>query len=273
MGNRESFESGWDIVSDLKRGIAAHEMEAWFQPQVGKDEQLAGFETLLRWNHPLRGLVQPDEFIPIAEKTGLINILGDWIMIQACLSCSKWSRQGAKDVSLAVNVSAIQFDRPHFVERALEIAARARVDASRLTIEITETAFMSDMKRTAAQLEELRRAGMRVALDDFGTGYASLACLATLPIDTVKLDRGFVVQTIAEKPAMLESVIHMAHRNGFQVVAEGVETAAQSAFLRSAGCDQLQGYYYGRPMHFDEAAALLAAAADMKTNRSPKAKP
>ena len=271
MENRESYESGWDIASDLARGIAAHEMEAWYQPQVGQDEQLAGFEALLRWNHPLRGLIQPAKFIPAAEKTGLINGLGDWIMIQACLSCSQWSRQGAKDFSLAVNVSAIQFDQPHFVEQTLGIAEWAGVDASRLTIEITETAFLSDMKRTAAQLEELRTAGMRVALDDFGTGYASLACLARLPIDTVKLDREFVVQTIAEKPAILESVIDMAHRSGFRVVAEGVETAAQSAFLRSAGCDQLQGYYYGRPMHCEAAAALLATVADTRTKLSPKA--
>jgi len=270
MENRESFESGWDIGPDLARGIAAREMEAWFQPQVEQDEQLAGFEALLRWNHPLRGLIQPAKFIPAAEKTGLINSLGNWIMNQACLSLRKWCCRGAIDVSLAVNVSAIQFDQPHFVEQTLECVASAGVDASRLTIEITETAFVSDMKRTAAQLRELRRAGMRVALDDFGTGYASLVCLATLPIDTVKLDREFVVQTIAEKPAMLESVIQMAHRNGFHVVAEGVETAAQSAFLRSAGCDQLQGYYYGRPMNWDAAAALIEAAAGTRTNLLPK---
>lgn len=265
MENRESLESGWDIGLDLARGMAAHEMEAWFQPQVGQNEQLTGFESLLRWNHPLRGLIQPARFIPVAEKTGLINSLGHCIMNQACLSWGRWSCQGAKDMSLAVNVSAIQFDQPHFVERTLEIVASAGMNTSLLMIEITETAFLSDMKRTAAQLGELRRAGMRVALDDFGTGYASLACLARLPIDTVKLDREFVVQTIAEKPAMLESVIHMAHRNGFKVVAEGVETAAQSAFLRSAGCDQLQGYYYGRPMHCDDAETLLKAAADART--------
>jgi EAL domain-containing protein (putative c-di-GMP-specific phosphodiesterase class I) len=272
MKNRGSFESGWDVGRDLARGMAADEMEAWFQPQVGQTEQLTGFEALLRWNHPLRGLIQPAKFIAVAEKTGLTNILGNWFMNHACLHWGKWSAQGAKDVSLAVNVSAVQLDQPHFVEQTLESVASARVDASRLTIEITETAFLSDMRRTAVQLGELRRAGMRVALDDFGPGYASLACLAALPIDTVKLEREFVVQTIAEKPAMLESVIQMAHRNGFHVVAEGVETAAQSAFLRSAGCDRLQGYYYGRPMHCDAVAALLAAAADTKANLSPKAR-
>lgn len=273
MENRESFESGWDIAIDLARGIAAREMEAWFQLQVGQDEQLTGFEALLRWNHPLRGLIQPAKFIPVAEKTGLINSLGNWVLNQACVSWKQWSCQGARDVSLAVNVSAIEFDQAHFVERTLESVASARVDASRLTIEITETAFLSDMKRTAAQLGELRRAGMRVALDDFGTGYASLACLATLPIDTVKLAGEFVVQTIAEKPAMLESIIQMAHRNGFHVVAEGVETAAQSAFLRSAGCDQLQGYYYGRPMNCDAAAALLDASAGSRADLSPRSRP
>lgn len=248
-------------------------MEAWFQPQVGQNEQLAGFEALLRWNHPLRGLIQPAKFIPMAEKTGLVNILGNWIMNQACLSWRKWPSQGARDVRLGVNVSAIQFDRPQFVDQTLEIVASVGMDASLLIVEITETAFMSDMRRTAAQLKELRRAGMRVALDDFGTGYASLACLATLPIDTVKLDREFVVQTIAEKPELLESVIQMAHRSGFNVVAEGVETAEQSAFLRSAGCDQLQGYYYGKPMSCEAASALLETVAGTRISLSPRSRP
>jgi len=273
MENRESFESGRDIGIDLARGMAAQEMEAWFQPQVDQLEQLAGFEALLRWNHPRHGLIQPAEFIPFAEKTGLINGLGNWIMTEACRSWRKWSCRNVKEVSLGVNVSAIQFDQPHFVEQTLEIVQSAGMDASRLTIEITETAFLSDMKRTAAQLRELRKTGMRVALDDFGTGYASLACLATLPIDTVKLDREFVLQTIAEKPAMLESVIQMAHRNGFHVVAEGVETAAQSAFLRSAGCDRLQGYYFGSPMNGDAAAALLDVETGKGTNLSPESRP
>ncbi len=270
MENRESFESGWDIGRDLARGMAAQEMEPWFQPQVGQDEELTGFESLLRWNHPVRGLIQPAKFIPVAEKTGLVNSLGNWILNRACVEWGKWHREGAREVSLAVNVSAIQFDHPDFVEQALGIVGSTGMDASFLTIEITETAFLSDMKRTAAQLRELRRAGMRVALDDFGTGYASLACLATLPIDTVKLDREFVVGTITEKPTMLESIIHMAHRNGFQVVAEGVETEAQSVFLRSAGCDRMQGYYYGRPMNCGEVSALFAAAEGARPNLSPK---
>jgi EAL domain-containing protein (putative c-di-GMP-specific phosphodiesterase class I) len=272
MLNRESGEPGWDIASDLERAIAAREMEAWFQPQVGRSEQITGFEALLRWKHPLRGHIQPGNFIPVAEKTGLINGLGDWIMNEGCLRWKTWSARSANDVSLAVNVSAVQFDQPHFAERTMEIVLSTGVDASRLIIEITETAFLSDKKRTAAQLAELRRAGMRVALDDFGTGYASLACLATLPIDIVKLDREFVAQTFAEKPEMLESVIDMAHRNGFLVVAEGVETAAQSAFLLGAGCGQLQGNYYGRPMNSDDVVALLASVAGTKASASPNSR-
>jgi EAL domain-containing protein (putative c-di-GMP-specific phosphodiesterase class I) len=272
MKNHDPLDPGWDIARDLFRGMVACEMEAWFQPQVGNTEQITGFEALLRWNHPLRGLIQPGNFIPVAEQTGLINNLGSWILNEACLRWRTWPRQTVNDLSLSVNVSAIQFDQPNFVERTLETVRSSGVDASKLTIEITETAFLSDMKRTAAQLGELRAAGMRVALDDFGTGYASLSCLATLPVDIVKLERDFVAQTIAEKPAMLESIIQMAHQNGLHVVAEGVETAEQSAFLRAAGCDQLQGNYYGKAMSCDAAVALMASLAATKRKLPTKSR-
>jgi EAL domain-containing protein (putative c-di-GMP-specific phosphodiesterase class I) len=233
---------------DLTRGMDAREMEAWFQPQVGPVEQLIGFEALLRWNHPLHGLILPGRFISLAEETGLIKRLGSWITAQACRNCMEWTRAGDKGLSVAINASAIQFEQADFAEHVAAIVSSTGVDPTRVMIEITETAFLKDLEKTAEQLQALRAMGIHVALDDFGSGYATFTCLASLPIDTVKLDSGFVRRTIADKPAMLESIVNMAHQNALCVIAEGVETAEQSRFLRNAGCDRLQGFYYGKPM-------------------------
>jgi EAL domain-containing protein (putative c-di-GMP-specific phosphodiesterase class I) len=239
-----AFDSGLDLA----RGIDACEMEAWFQPQVGRDERLTGFEALLRWNHPVHGLIRPGRFISLAEETGLIQILGSWITTQACRNCREWARAGDKGLSVAINASAIQFEQADFAAQVAAIVSSTGVDPTRVMIEITETAFLKDLEKTAEHLRALRAMGMHVALDDFGSGYATFTCLASLPVDTVKLDSAFVTRTIADKPAMLKSIVHMAHQNGFCVIAEGVETAEQSLFLRNAGCDRLQGFYYGKPM-------------------------
>ena len=232
-------------------------MEPFFQPQVAPDGTLIGFEALLRWNHPVRGIVLPNEFVPIAEKTGLVNMLGYSMLRAVFTNCVTWSRPGRRELRVAANVSAIQFDQVDFVEQVIEIVAMSKLNPRLVTLEITETASLKDLLRTAAQLRALRSVGMHFALDDFGNGYASLACLATLPVDTVKLDRSFVTRTIAEKPGMLESVIQMAHRNGLSVVAEGVESRIQSMILRRAGCDVLQGFYYGRPMRSGAVQAFV----------------
>jgi EAL domain-containing protein (putative c-di-GMP-specific phosphodiesterase class I) len=233
------------------------ELEAHFQPQVCKDEHLTGFEALVRWNHPRRGLIYPSEFIPALENSSMMNRLGSWILLEACQRCKRWRRNGLRALNVSINVSAIQFNEPDFAGHVLEIVACTGIDPRQLTIEITETAFLKDLAKTAAHLTDLRSAGIRTALDDFGCGYSSLICLAKLPIDMIKLDHGFVAQTIEERPAMLKSIVNMAQCNGFQVLAEGVETAAQSRFLRDAGCDGLQGFYYGRPMSSAEVGPFL----------------
>lgn len=248
MKNHGKPGLAFDSELDLTRAIDAGEMEAWFQPQVGRDERLAGFEALLRWNHPLHGLIRPGQFISLAEETGLIRVLGSWITTQACRNCREWSRAGDEELSVAINASAIQFEQEDFAEHFAAIVSASGVVPKRVMIEITETAFLKDLEKTAEHLRVLRAMGMHVALDDFGSGYATFTCLASLPIDTVKLDSTFVARTIADKPAMLESIVNMAHQNGFCVIAEGVETREQSVFLRNAGCDRLQGFYYGRPM-------------------------
>jgi EAL domain-containing protein (putative c-di-GMP-specific phosphodiesterase class I) len=239
-----AFDSGFDLA----RGMNAREMEAWFQPQVGPDERLTGFEALLRWNHPVHGLIRPGHFISLAEETGLIKMLGSWITTQACRNCKEWTRAGDKGLSVAINASAIQFEQVDFAEHVAAIVSSTGVDPTRVMIEITETAFLKVLEKTAEHVRSLRAMGMHVALDDFGSGYATFTCLASLAIDTVKLDSRFVTRTLADKPAMLESIVNMAHQNGFSVIAEGVETAEQSKFLRNAGCDRLQGFYYGKPM-------------------------
>jgi EAL domain-containing protein (putative c-di-GMP-specific phosphodiesterase class I) len=248
MISLESTGIAFDLGRDLARGIDAREMEAWFQPQVGTDERVTGFEALLRWNHPLHGLTPPGRFIPLAEATGLIRILGSWITAQACRSCSEWTRVGDKSLGVAINASAIQLEQADFAEHIAAIVSSAGIDPARVMIEITETAFIKNMEGATEHVRALRAMGMHLALDDFGSGYATFTCLASLPIDTVKLDAAFVTRTIADKPAMLSSIVKMAHENDFCVIAEGVETEEQSIFLRNAGCDRLQGFYYGHPM-------------------------
>jgi EAL domain-containing protein (putative c-di-GMP-specific phosphodiesterase class I) len=248
MTSRESTGTAFELGRDLGRAIDAREMEAWFQPQVGTGEQVTGFEALLRWNHPVHGLIPPARFIPLAEATGLIGILGSWITSEACRCCTGWTRAGDRGLGVAINASAIQLEQADFADHIAAIVSSTGVDPTRVMIEITETAFIKNMEGAAEHVRALSAMGMHVALDDFGSGYATFTCLASLPIDTVKLDSAFVSRTIANKPAMLNSIVRMAHENGFCVIAEGVETEEQSNFLRNAGCDRLQGFYYGHPM-------------------------
>jgi EAL domain-containing protein (putative c-di-GMP-specific phosphodiesterase class I) len=177
-------------------------------------------------------------------------------MRQACRDCRDWEGSGPEELSVAVNVSAVQFEQKNFADQVIEIASAAGLNPSRLTVEVTETAFLTDLAGTAEHLRRLRAAGIHTALDDFGSGYATLTCLATLPIEAVKLDHRFVRHTIEHKPAMLSSVIAMAHQNGLLVVGEGAETHSDASFLRNAGCDRIQGFYYGRPVRACTAAQL-----------------
>jgi EAL domain-containing protein (putative c-di-GMP-specific phosphodiesterase class I) len=255
MRGRKSRQD-WNEARALEFAMSLGEMEVWFQPQVGCDERLKGFEALVRWNHPLRGLIRPDEFIPDAERTGLIHTLGNRIMAQACRDCRDWETSGAEDLSVAVNASAVQFEQPDFADQVIATVSAAGLDPSRLIVELTETALLTDLDGTAEHLRRLRAAGVHTALDDFGSGYATLTCLATLPIEAIKLDHRFVRRTIDHKPAMLGSVIAMAHQIGYLVIGEGAETSADVSFLRNAGCDRIQGFYYGRPVPACTAARL-----------------
>jgi diguanylate cyclase (GGDEF)-like protein len=236
------------IGRDLYKAIPNGELRVHFQPLVEKDAQLIGFEALLRWTHPLHGPVPPSDFIPLAERSGLIVAMGEWVLREACRNCCIWQSGAHRPLGVAVNVSAVQFDEPDFPERVKTILRECGMDPSLLTLELTEGVLVRDVSRARLQLAGLRELGVRVALDDFGTGYSSLSYLTMMPADIIKLDRSFLSREFANASAVIESIVEMAHRLGLQVVGEGVETRAQSDRLFNMNCDQLQGFYFSQPI-------------------------
>jgi diguanylate cyclase (GGDEF)-like protein len=236
------------IDRDLSAALPNGEFRIHYQPLVERDGQLIGFEALLRWTHPLHGPIGPSEFIPLAERSGAIVGIGEWVLREACQNCCIWQRSAQGPLGVAVNVSAVQFAEPDFPERVRSILDECGLDPSLLTLEMTEGVLVRDMARAGRQLAGLRALGVRIALDDFGTGYSSLSYLTTMPADIIKLDRSFLSREFADASVVVESVIEMAHRLGLQVVGEGVETRAQSDRLFNLNCDQLQGFYFSQPM-------------------------
>jgi EAL domain-containing protein (putative c-di-GMP-specific phosphodiesterase class I) len=209
---------------------------------------MIGVEALVRWKHPEHGYIGPDEFIPIAEESGLIGELGSWVLRQACTDVLALSEHTGAPLNVAVNVSARQFRDNEFLQVVQEILAGSGLPAERLELELTESVLMDDVTRAVDFMHAIRRLGVRMSIDDFGTGYSSLSYLQSFPIDQLKLDRSFV-RPLPEAGGMLASaVITLAHGFKLTVVAEGVETAEQLAWLRAAGCDVVQGYLLGRPM-------------------------
>lgn len=235
-----------------------------FQPILDiKTGLVAAFEALVRWNHPQRGLITPEEFIPAAEETGMINALGLWVIEEACALASGWP----EDVRIAVNVSAVQFRDPMLVEVIEDALKRNKIAASRLDIEITETAILNDCAATRANLEAIRALGAAIVLDDFGTGYASLGVLQSLRCDALKIDRCFVA-SIGVNPvstAIVTSLVEMARSLNMAVIAEGVENEAQLTALRLLGCPYAQGYYISRPITAESSLALIES---FKTDRT-----
>ncbi|WP_313177514.1 EAL domain-containing protein, partial [Massilia sp.] len=221
------------------------------QAQVALDTgRVIGAEVLLRWHDSELGSVEPSRFIPVAEESGMIVPLGDWVLAQAMALLAEWQRDGLDHLRLAVNLSARQFSGGALLERLDELVARYGIDPARLELEITETAAMRDPENTRELLRELRTRGFKLAIDDFGTGYSSLAYLKLFAIDRIKIDRGFV-KDIEHNPndaVIVAATIGLAHALGLAVVAEGVETQAQWGFLREKLGDEAQGYLFARPM-------------------------
>ncbi len=248
------------IEESLRRALQRDELSLHYQPKINfKTGAITGAEALLRWNHPTRGMVSPVTFIPVAEDCGLIVPIGKWVLRQACAQAQAWAQAGLPAASIAVNVSARQFRDAGFLDGLLAILDQTGLDPRLLELELTESVLMTHAESAAAILETVRAQGIQIAVDDFGTGYSSLSYLRRFQIDALKIDQSFVgeITTADSDASIVTAVISMARSLNLRVVAEGVETLAQSTFLRSHECDEAQGYYFSRPVPSDRFTTLL----------------
>jgi diguanylate cyclase (GGDEF)-like protein len=240
-----------ELVRDLRRAVEQGELLLHYQAKfAAPDGPTIGAEALVRWQHPSRGLVQPDAFIPLAEKSGLIVPIGAWVLDEACRQMREWTDAGRRDWTMAVNLSPLQFAHAGLVETVRSTLERHALDPRCLTLEITESTAMRDADASVVILQKLHEMGVRIAIDDFGTGYSSLLYLKRLPASELKIDRGFVRNLAegAEDDAIVSAIVALARTLDLEIVAEGVETTAQQEFLTRLGCDSLQGFLFGRPM-------------------------
>ena len=251
------------MENDIRHGILKGEFLLYYQPQINRDGRTVGAEVLLRWPHPERGMVSPGEFIPLAEDSGLILPLGNWVLETACTQLALWSKNPlTQDLTLAVNVSARQFKQPDFVEYVLDLITYTGVNPKRLKLELTESLLVNDIEETTLKMTTLKANGVGFSLDDFGTGYSSLSYLKRLPLDQLKIDQSFVrdLMTDPNDAAIALAVITLGHALGLTVIAEGVETQDQRDHLHNQGCDAYQGYLLGRPMPVQDFESRLNAA-------------
>ncbi len=243
-------ESRARIEAGLHEALANDHLALFFQSQFDSSGRLTGAEGLIRWNRPGEGRVSPDQFIPLAEETGLILPIGGWVLDTACRRLQDWSRDPRiQGLHLSINVSARQFHQPQFIDLLLEALDRFEIPAGRLTLELTESVVLNDLSQTEQRMLAVRDLGIGLALDDFGTGFSSLSYLKHLPFDTLKIDRSFVSDMIAtaSSAAIVRATIAMGHALGLKVIAEGVETAEEWALLKDFGCDAFQGFLFARP--------------------------
>jgi diguanylate cyclase (GGDEF)-like protein len=254
------------IEHDLRRAIEEDGLHLLYQPLVNNSgERMVGVEALCRWTHPERGIIPPSEFIPIAEHSGLIIELGAWVLRRACLDGKAWPH-----LTVAVNVSPLQFRRVEFVEVVERILAETGFDPTRLELEVTESTLLGNVDTAEAAMLRLKALGVRLALDDFGTGYSSLLYLRRFPFDKLKIDSSFVrsIEKAADAAAIVHAVVSLGRGLGMKVTAEGVETAEQHLFLRAAGVHSMQGYRFGRPLTKAEISARLITPQSYRLNES-----
>jgi EAL domain-containing protein (putative c-di-GMP-specific phosphodiesterase class I) len=248
------------MENDLSHALERGELFLLYQPVVDLSSgRVVGGEALLRWQDPKRGLVQPDEFIPLAEETGLIVPIGEWVLRAACAQANMWNDHGLGALWVSVNVSARQVEQPGLVAAVARALLEGGLPAANLHLELTEGAVMRQMEPVVSALSQLRAMGVRICVDDFGTGYSSLGYLKRFPIDTIKIDRSFVqdVTTDQNDAAIVTTVVTMARSLNLRVIAEGVETEAQLGFLREIECDEFQGFLVSRPASPEEFEALV----------------
>jgi EAL domain-containing protein (putative c-di-GMP-specific phosphodiesterase class I) len=251
-----------DFESDLKRGLERAEFVVYYQPRVSlRTGNILGLEALVRWEHPDLGLVPPSEFIPVAENTGVIVDIGRWVLQETCVQVRRWQDNYPSESPLraCVNLSARQFHTPDLADVIAEVVKETGLDPKSLELEITETVVMKDAQVTLGILETLRALGVQLAIDDFGTGYSSLAYLTRFPVDTLKIDRLFIagLDKSAEDEVIVAAMIGLAQDLGLTAIPEGVETLEQLRWLRNAGCDASQGFYFSRPLPTETVDALL----------------
>jgi diguanylate cyclase (GGDEF)-like protein len=249
------------IEESLRHALERHEFALYFQPKVNLiTGNIAGAEALIRWAHPSRGWLLPARFIPVAEECGLISSIGTWVLREACTQAQGWADAGFDAVTVAVNISAMEFRSDKFVSDVLETLRETHLAPSSLELELTESVLMKHPESAAAIMRTLRETGVQVAVDDFGTGYSSLSYLRKLPIDTLKIDQSFVrsVADGGDDAAIVTAVLSMARTLKLQVVAEGVETKEEMAFFRAHDCGQAQGYYFSQPLPHEQFVDLLA---------------
>ena len=259
---RQSSLSPIDLDTDLRRALDRDEMELHYQPIISmRDRTISGFEALLRWSHRSRGVISPNEFIPLAEETGLIYDLGQWVLRKACKQIAAWNKSKKKEdqLEISINLSSRQFSDPNLVEGIVENIEKSGFDAEFLKIEITESALMQNAQRSVSMLNQLKDLNIKVCVDDFGTGYSSLSYLHTFPIDTLKIDRSFVhdMSRNFRNMEIIRTIIMLAHNLKLDVIAEGVETGEQDAQLSALGCQFAQGFYFSRPINSSDAALLI----------------
>jgi EAL domain-containing protein (putative c-di-GMP-specific phosphodiesterase class I) len=251
------------LESDLRRAIERNELVLHYQPRIDiASGAVTGVEALVRWEHPERGLVPPGKFIPLAEETGLIGPIGARVLEAACRQRRAWERAGLPAFRVAVNLSPRQFASGDLLESVAKTLRETGCNPAWLDLEITEGMVMRDPENAVAVIQRLKDMGIHVAIDDFGTGYSSLAYLKRFPLDSLKVDRSFVMDIPGDPGdvAITTAIIAMAHSLGLRVIAEGVETREQFDFLRAQGCDEMQGYYFSKPLPADEVAGLFQPA-------------
>ncbi len=248
------------LETNLRRAIQNEEFLIHYQPRVSVDSlAITGVEALVRWQHPQLGLVSPAEFIPLAEDTGLIVPIGEWVLRKACLQSREWQERGFAPIQMSVNISARQFHERDLSETVIRILDETGLAAKHLDLELTESSIMQNSEFAAGVLDRLKSMGINISIDDFGTGFSSLASLKRLPIDVLKIDKSFVrdVTTDPDDAALVMAIITLAHNLRLKVIAEGVETAEQLRFLQLLRCDEIQGYFFSRPRAAEDLVALF----------------
>jgi len=257
------------LEEELRQGIKAKQFELYYQPQIERG-RVTGVEALIRWNHPTRGLVMPDDFIPLAEESRLILPIGDWVLETAFAQVAAWADlKQTSNLSIAVNISALQFRQPEFVEKVLSALGHTGANPKNLRLELTESMLVEDIEDVIAKMTELKSHGLRFSLDDFGTGYSSLAYLKRLSLDRLKIDHSFVRDILADSTsrAIAQTILSLGKAMGLSVIAEGVETEEQQSLLTALGCHAFQGYLFSRPVPLDQFNAFLEGFAKSKYSR------